>query len=138
MLKFYICRICGNLIEMIEDSGIVPVCCGENMDELIPCSTDGAKEKHVPVCTEDSDAQDKCAPHTCMKLITVNVGSEPHPMTTDHSIEWILIQTDNRVYRKNLKPGKKPHASFCLNKKEKILAIYSYCNIHGLWVKTMD
>ena len=50
-IKFYICKHCGNIVGMINDSGVVPACCGEKMNELVPNTTDAAKEKHVPVIT---------------------------------------------------------------------------------------
>ena len=34
--KFYICRPCGNLAELVNNSGVPMVCCGQKMDELIP------------------------------------------------------------------------------------------------------
>ena len=33
-VKFYICRHCGNLVEMIHDAGVPVICCGEKMEEL--------------------------------------------------------------------------------------------------------
>ena len=49
--KFYKCPICGNVFAVIEDSGVVPVCCGKPMLHLNAMQTDGAAEKHVPVVT---------------------------------------------------------------------------------------
>ena len=37
-LKLYRCEICGNLICMIEDSGMVPECCGLEMTRVKDCS----------------------------------------------------------------------------------------------------
>ena len=34
--KFYICKHCGNIIELLNSSGVPVVCCGDEMDELIP------------------------------------------------------------------------------------------------------
>ncbi len=34
--KYYKCPLCGNVIKMIEDSGVVPYCCGEEM-EIFDC-----------------------------------------------------------------------------------------------------
>ena len=45
--KFYKCPICGNVFAVIEDSGVVPVCCGKPMLHLNAMQTDGAAEKHV-------------------------------------------------------------------------------------------
>lgn len=121
MAKYYHCKVCGNLFEAIEDSGVVPTCCGQEMELLKPASTDGAHEKHVPVCSMSENT------------LTVNVGEMPHPMEKEHYIEWIVVCTDCCHYRKHLKPKDAPTATFNLCKGEKILKIYAYCNIHGLW-----
>lgn len=36
ILKFYICRHCGNLVELIQAGGGTLVCCGEPMAEMKP------------------------------------------------------------------------------------------------------
>ena len=48
---FYRCSICGNLLGMIENSGNIPQCCGQDMEQLEPNKTDAVHEKHVPVIT---------------------------------------------------------------------------------------
>lgn len=121
-MKFYKCDICGNIVEMVNDSGMPLTCCGEEMTELIPGTTDGAHEKHVPVYSFEGNE------------ITVKVGAVDHPMLETHYIEWILLETDKGVYRKNLKPGDVPMAKFTLKDNEKFIAAYEYCNIHGLWI----
>lgn len=118
--KFYICKICGNLVEKIHDSGVTMVCCGQNMTELVPNTSDGAGEKHVPVVTVKDGA------------VHVNVGEADHPMTEEHSILWIQLETDKGSMRKTLKPGEKPCADFNIG-TEKPLEVFAYCNLHGLW-----
>ena len=68
-VKIFKCMHCGNIIEMVEDKGVPVVCCGEKMTELVPGTSDGAAEKHVPVVTVSGNK------------VTVNVGSDAHPMT---------------------------------------------------------
>ena len=46
--KFYRCSHCGNLVMMVRDSGVNPVCCGEEMELLVAGSQDASLEKHVP------------------------------------------------------------------------------------------
>ena len=48
-MKFYVCAHCGNIIEKVNDAGVPVMCCGEKMQEMIPGTSDGAAEKHVPV-----------------------------------------------------------------------------------------
>ena len=47
-VKFYICPHCGNIVEMVNDAGVKPFCCGQKMQELVPGSVDASHEKHVP------------------------------------------------------------------------------------------
>ena len=120
MKKFYLCKHCGNLVGMIYNSGAPLICCGEEMMELVPNTTDAAQEKHVPVVTVEGNK------------ITVEVGSVPHPMEEAHYIQWIYLLTENGGQRKALKPGNAPKAVFELV-DDKAVAALEYCNLHGLW-----
>ena len=119
--KFRICRKCGNLVGMVHDSGVPLICCGEKMEELTPNTVEASGEKHLPVVTVTDD------------ILTVNVGSVDHPMLDAHLIEWIFVQTEHGGQRKAFKAGDAPHAEFCL-KSDKAIAVYAYCNLHGLWM----
>ena len=88
---------------------------------LIPNTTDGAHEKHVPVISVNNDT------------VTVSIGSVEHPSLPAHYIEFILLETSTGIHTKWLKAGDKPVASFNLVDGEKALAAYEYCNLHGLW-----
>lgn len=120
-VKIFKCMHCGNIIEMVEDKGVPVVCCGEKMTELVPATSDGAAEKHVPVVTVSGNK------------VTVNVGSDAHPMTDEHLISWIILETENGCQRKHLSSADAPEASFMLADGEKAIAAYEYCNLHGLW-----
>ncbi len=50
-----------------------------------------------------------------------------------HFIEWISIETDKGYQVKSLNPGEEPKAKFLLLEGEKLLNVYAYCNLHGLW-----
>ena len=39
-VKIYICPHCGNIVEMIHDAGVNPVCCGQKKDELVAGSVE--------------------------------------------------------------------------------------------------
>ena len=119
--KFYICRRCGNLIGKITDSGVPVVCCGQKMEALVPNTVEASSEKHLPFVTVKDGA------------INVNVGSVNHPMVPEHYIEWVYLQTETGGQRKAFKPGDEPNVTFCLN-GEKAIAVYAYCNLHGLWM----
>lgn len=119
--KFYICKRCGNIIEMVKPSGVPVVCCGEPMTELVPGTVEAAVEKHIPVY-EVKDGK-----------VSVTVGSVEHPMAPEHYIEWISLQTKQGFQRKALKPGDAPKACFSLCEGDQVEAVYAYCNLHGLW-----
>ena len=118
--KFYICEHCGNIVEMVYDAGVNPVCCGQKMTELKAGTVEASREKHIPV-VEVGDG-----------VVSVSVGSVIHPMSEEHNIAWIYLETDKGGYRKNLAPTDEPKAIFALT-DEKPVAVYAYCNLHGLW-----
>ena len=68
-------------------------------------------------------------------VVTVKVGAVEHPMLDVHYIQWIVLQTNQGNYIKNLVPGQAPQASFILADGEQAVAAYEYCNLHGLWKK---
>ena len=118
--KFFVCEHCGNIIGMIHNAGVPVVCCGQKMTQLIPGTVDASKEKHIPVATVEGN------------IVKVAVGSVEHPMTEEHHIAWVYLQTDKGGQRKNLDVTGKPEVSFALC-NEKAVAVYAYCNLHGLW-----
>ena len=95
-LKFFACEHCKNIAAMVKDAGVPIVCCGEKMKELIPGTTEGAAEKHIPVCQVEGNR------------VTVIVGSTEHPMLDEHSIEWVALQTKQGAQYKVLTPGHSP------------------------------
>ena len=119
--KFYICEHCGNLAGLIHDSGVPMMCCGQKMTALEPNSVAASGEKHVPVVKAEGN------------MLTVNVGSVDHPMLPEHFIQWVYVQTENGGQRRSLNPGDAPAVTFCLG-DEKAVAVYAYCNLHGLWM----
>ncbi len=118
--RFFICEHCGNIVGVIRDSGVPVVCCGEKMKMLVPGTVEASQEKHIPVASV-SDGK-----------VKVTVGSVAHPMTAEHQIMWVYLQTDKGGQRKVLNPGDAPEVVFALA-DEKPLAVYAYCNLHGLW-----
>ncbi|HIW40110.1 MAG TPA: desulfoferrodoxin [Candidatus Eubacterium pullicola] len=124
MKKFLRCEHCGNMVGVLNDSGVPMICCGEPMKELVPNTTDAANEKHVPVVTVEGD------------VLKAVVGSVEHPMEEAHYIQFIFVETDKGGHRRALKPGEKPEAEFNLH-GEKPVAVYEYCNLHGLWKKEL-
>ena len=120
-VKFFKCSHCGNIVEKIHDAGVPMMCCGQKMDRLMPGTTEASAEKHIPE-VKVTDTR-----------VWVKVGSVNHPMTEENYIEWVCLLTDKGVYRKYLTSGKLPTATF-LTVNEKPIAVYAYCNLHGLWM----
>ena len=89
--------------------------------ELIAGSTDAAQEKHVPV------VEKKC------KTVKVDVGSVAHPMTAEHLIEWVALETEQGYQVKYLSAEAAPVCEFSLAGGDKFVAAYAYCNLHGIW-----
>ena len=114
-MKVYINRESGKTIISKEELNV------QGYEELIASSTDAAKEKHVPVVTK------KC------KQVKVDVGSVAHPMTEEHLIEWVVLETEKGYQVKYLAAGELPVCNFSLTDGDKAVRVYAYCNLHGLW-----
>ena len=121
-MKFYQCDHCKNIIVYAYNQGVPVVCCGEKMKELIPCVVDAAKEKHVPAVSVEGN------------LVKVSVGSVEHPMTEVHHIAFIVLETNRGFQKVDLANDGKPEAVFALAEGETVVAVYEYCNLHGLWM----
>ena len=91
------------------------------MTELIPNTTEAAGEKHLPVVSQEGNT------------IRVCVGSAAHPMSTEHSIQWICLESAEGCQLKKLSPDTAPEAEFSLTQGDAPKAAYAYCNLHGLW-----
>ena len=106
--EIYRCTICGNVVEVVNP-GAVLSCCGQPMMLMKENTTDGAKEKHVPVI-EPIEGGYK-----------VSVGSVEHPMLPEHYIQWIELLTPCLLYTSDAADDAKE------------VTAREYCNLHGLW-----
>ena len=120
--KFFFCKHCGNVVVKFVDSGVVPFCCGEEMVELKPNTTDGMVEKHLPVFELTDEG-----------TLRVKVGSSAHPMSKEHHIAFLAVETERGGILHCLDPEGRPESDFCIC-CEKPVAVYAYCNLHGLWM----
>lgn len=116
-MKFYHCNECGEIIAVQEGETIDLT----NKEEIIPNTVDAAKEKHVPVISREG------------QTVTVTVGEVAHPMTEEHHIAWILLETKNGTERKDLAAGEEPAAQFYVAEDDEVIAAYEYCTLHGIW-----
>jgi superoxide reductase len=119
-MNLFICKHCGNMAELLYNSGVPVACCGEDMMELVPNTVEASKEKHLPVATVSGDN------------VSIEVGSTLHPMENDHSIVFIYVATKTGGQHKQINPGDEPKAAFVFP-NDKPVAAYAYCNLHGLW-----
>lgn len=112
--EIYKCDICGNIVEVVHGGGGVLICCGQPMKLEKENTVDASLEKHVPVINNK----------------TIEVGSEKHPMSAEHYIEWIeATSEDGEISKIYLNPDSKPEAKFSF----KPVSARIYCNLHGLW-----
>ncbi|WMJ24011.1 desulfoferrodoxin family protein [Paludicola sp. MB14-C6] len=123
--KFFVCKHCGNLIGTIHSSGVPIICCGEEMEQLNANVTDAAVEKHIPVVSIENN------------IVNVKIGEIEHPMSKEHHIEWVYVEIQNGGQRKCLAIETKPELSFAITDDDKVVGVYAYCNLHGLWKKEM-
>jgi len=113
------CENDGLIVEVLHGAEGNATCCDAPMKLLSENTSDGAKEKHVPVIVKISGGY------------KVSVGSVPHPMEEKHYIEWIELIADGISYMAFLSPGNAPNAQFMIAATHVIAR--AYCNIHGLW-----
>lgn len=121
--KLYRCAHCGNVVYKVVDKGVPIMCCGEKMGEIVPNTTDGAMEKHVPVV--------EAVAHGSGYSVTVKVGSVEHPMQAEHYIPVIAAVSDDTVTIRFPKPGDTPELKTF--SKDGVVQGYELCNLHGFW-----
>ncbi len=122
-MKFLKCSLCGDTVIAQENN--LFSCCNVEMQKVMANKTEAATEKHIPVVNiKENNA-------------TIAVGEIPHPMTEEHYIEWIYIITNLREIRYNLNPNAKPEVELTPEKNEIIKEVYSYCNLHSLWLNKL-
>lgn len=120
-MKFYRCKHCGQIVAIVKKTAANIICCGEEMEEIIPGSVDASLEKHVPKVEVNGN------------LVVVRIGDIPHPMIDEHYIEWVGLKTKQGNQRKALKPHDEPIVCFKMCDGDEVEACYAYCNLHGLW-----
>lgn len=118
--KFFRCKHCGNLIGLINNGGVPMICCGEPMEQLLPNTVEAATEKHIPEVSASG------------RLVHAKVGSVPHPMTAEHHIEFIYLQTEHGGQKRKLEIGAEASAMFAVLEDHPV-EVFAYCNLHGLW-----
>ncbi len=120
--EIYKCEICGNIVEVLHIGQGELVCCGQPMNLMEEKKEEMGIEKHLPMIEKGEGA------------VLVKVGDLPHPMESNHFIEWIeAIFESGKSCRVFLEVTlSKPEVIFKTD--EEIKEVRAYCNVHGLWV----
>ncbi|WP_405054262.1 desulfoferrodoxin family protein [Telmatospirillum sp.] len=157
--RFYICDYCNALLIGSSrvghgNSELAPSrCCGQPMRELVPRQASDASDElvHRPMMTITGGFEHN--------TVVVHVGADPrhpHPMTSDHYVDWIWLRSFEGGHLKYLNPGQDPEASFALSDEDAFgycdqpickmgrghcmfqckrgYAAYAHCTKHGLWM----
>ncbi|MBQ4452128.1 MAG: helix-turn-helix domain-containing protein [Clostridia bacterium] len=109
-VQFYICPVCGNVIQATGEA--VVSCCGIT---LPPAEAEPADEEHS-LSQRISDGE---------YLVTVD-----HPMEKGHYISFIASASDGSVQLAKKYPEGSPEARFRIDGAK---WLYFYCNRHGLF-----
>ena len=112
--KWYVCPVCGNVIQATGDAVIS--CCGITLPPLTP---EAANEAHA-IQVQDIEGE---------YFVQLT-----HAMSKTHYISFLAAVGDNGVQLIKLYPEGNAQAYF---RKNRIKAIYAYCNHHGLFVKSV-
>ncbi len=118
-MNFYKCNKCGKVLfskELLE-------CCGASMEMLVPNVVEASLEKHLP-SYEIIDSK-----------VKVKIGEIYHPMSEEHYIVFVAKVLGDNVEFHYFNSNDVPECEFLY---EKGMGIYSYCNIHGLWMVSLD
>ena len=113
--------MCGAILEAITPQCCDELsCCGSEMMLLKSNELITLEEKHLPVVKREGN------------FLTVCIGRVLHPMSGEHSIEWIEVKSKYKAQRALLKKGDDPIAIFEVSADVPV-TVYAYCNLHGLW-----
>lgn len=117
--EFYRCKGCETLLVALE--GGAPRCCGGELEPIAVNAVEASTEKHIPALKFENGK------------LRVQVGEMPHPMVPDHHIMWVYVQTRSGGMFERLSPQGAPEAVFAVEERD-VVAVYEFCNLHGLWV----
>lgn len=142
MDKIFVCSVCGH-IEFGVAPDVCPVCFAprekfaENAGAIHPAEKEG-KEKHVPVIS----LVEKCGllPDICRDA-HIKVGATPHPMETDHLIEWIDVYLNKKVMARYQVYATVLQAAVSIHLKADqhgTLTVIEHCNQHGHWMASSE
>lgn len=112
--KFYVCPVCGNVINTTGEA--VVSCCGITLPPLEPETPDEEHGITVEIIEDEY-------------YVTVC-----HPMTKEHYISFLAAVSDQGIQLTKLYPEGNAEARFRISCVRKM---YAYCNRHGLFMVKM-
>ena len=112
--KFYVCPVCGNVINTTGEA--VVSCCGITLPPLEPEAPDEEHGITVEIIEDEY-------------YVTVC-----HPMTKEHYISFLAAVSDQGIQLTKLYPEGNAEARFRISCVRKM---YAYCNRHGLFMLKM-
>jgi len=121
-LEVFVCKKCGNSLFRIEKSSEQVTCCGEMLEPEPENTGSQSSEKHLPVYE-----------YLGTRDMLVRVGSTNHPMTAEHHISWIAVCYNRTIIIQKLEQDMAPQYVFTVYQGHSG-KIYTWCNLHGLWV----
>ena len=138
-MSCFICNVCGHA-EFGSAPEKCPVCFAPQTsflqnDNIFAESEEKSKEgavKHIPSIKINKEC--KIIPEESCVDVIVRIGETLHPMTADHSIQFIDCYVDDKyVTRVFLTPGVFPSAVIHLKETGSKVRIVQNCNLHGHW-----
>ncbi len=108
--RFYVCPVCGNVIQSCGEALIS--CCGITLPPAEPEAPDAEHSIRIEVVEDEY-------------YVTVS-----HPMQKDHYISFLVAVSDQGVQFVKLYPEGTAEARFRISRVRKL---YAYCNRHGLF-----
>ena len=121
--KYYRCNVCGKIVAVVNDTKGELTCCNKPMEEITKKEVDDKllNDKHIPTYKRTKNK------------VVVQVGSELHPSSKEHHIEWVSLITNKGFQVKTVDRDESPVVTFRVDEDEQIEEITSYCNIHSLY-----
>jgi superoxide reductase len=93
------------------------------LDNTTTSSGETDIEKHTPVIELVGDEA----------IVRVGGEEEPHPMTPEHRVDWVVFLDGGRVDIQRMSLANRPEARFTVYNRDSRLRAYACCNLHGLW-----
>ena len=140
-MKGLICGTCGYVAIDGAAPDKCPVCQSpkdvfSEKDAINTSKDEGPGEKHVPVIKVVKQCE--LVGEGCTD-VHVKIGEVLHPMTAEHSIQWVDFYVDKKfVERVHLTPDCNPAASAHIKASSGKLTAIEFCNLHGHWINEKD